>query len=342
MKQQVARPRRSFRAVEKSGLVGSTVVRLESQASSAPARWQTRREKVTSKRFRKEARAAYLFLAPSLLFFLIFLILPSFFAIFLSLSRWGGFDLTQIKFIGVDNYRDIWNFDSTFVSPILVNTLVFALLAVVLATTGSLVVAQSIERLSFQGLWRFLYFLPVVATVVAVGNVWKMMYQPSGLINGLLNALGVNSIGFLSDPSLALPSVAVVQAWASIGAAVLILTAGIKAIDRSLYEAAEIDGTNTWTAFWFITLPLLRPSMAFVFITQAIAGLQSFALIIVMTKDGGPSNSTNVAAFEMYQQAFKFGAWGTASAMAMVLFVIIFVITLVQLFVSRRVAGDED
>jgi multiple sugar transport system permease protein len=301
---------------------------------SAPSRTRSRR-------FRREGRAGYLFLAPSLLFFTVFLILPSFFAIFLSLSKWGGYDLTQIEFIGVKNYTDILNFNSTFVSPILVNTLVFAALSVVLAVAGSLLVAQCIERLRFQGFWRFLYFLPVVATVVAIGNVWKMMYQPSGLINGLLNALHINSVGFLSDPKIALPSVAVVQAWASIGAAVLILTAGIKAIDRTVYEAAEIDGANSWQTFWGITLPLLRPSLLFVFITQCIAGLQSFALIIVMTKDGGPVNSTNVAAFEMYQQAFKFGAWGTASAMAMVLFVIIFIITLIQLWVSRR-AGDDD
>ncbi len=296
--------------------------------------------KASRRRFRKEARAAYLFLSPALLFFAVFLILPTFFAIYLSLSKWGGYDLTQIHFIGLGNYSQILSFRSTFVSPILVNTLLFALVSVVLAVFGSLVVAQCIERLRFQGAWRFLYFLPVVATVVAVGNVWKMMYQPSGLINGILNFAGVNSIGFLSDPNIALPAVAVVQAWASIGAAVLILTAGIKSIDQSLYEAAEIDGANSWTAFWGITLPLLRPSLVFVIITQAIAGLQSFALIIVMTKDGGPANATNVGAFEMYQQAFRFGAWGTASAMAMVLFLIIFIITLIQLALSRR-AGQE-
>jgi multiple sugar transport system permease protein len=320
-------------------IVGVTPPRASDELSSGSRR---SKEKTVSRRFRKEARAAYLFLSPSLLFFTIFLILPSFFAIFLSLSKWSGYDLTQIRFLGVDNYADILNFSGTFVSPILVNTLVFAFIAVILAVAGSLVVAQLIERLRFQGFWRFLYFLPVVATVVAIGNVWKMMYQPAGLINGFLNLLHINSIGFLSDPKISLPSVAVVQAWASIGAAVLILTAGIKAIDRNVYEAAEIDGANSWRTFWSITLPLLKPSLLFVFITQCIAGLQSFALIIVMTKDGGPVNSTNVAAFEMYQQAFKFGAWGTASAMAMVLFVIIFIITLIQLWVSRRVGGGDD
>lgn len=301
----------------------------------------TTKTKPRARRFRREARAGYLFLAPSLLFFTVFLILPTFFAIFLSLSTWGGFDLTKIEFTGFQNYAEILQLDSTFVSPILVNTFLFAIIAVLLAVGGSVVVAQLIERLKFQGFWRFLYFLPVVATVVAIGNVWKMLYQPAGLINAVLNAVGVNSIGFLSDPNLALPSVAVVQAWASIGAAVLILTAGIKGIDKTMYEAAEIDGAGPWRTFWSITLPLLRPSLVFVFITQCIAGLQSFALIIVMTKDGGPANATNVAAFEMYQQAFKFGAWGTASAMAMVLFLIIFIITLLQLWISRRTGGDD-
>lgn len=315
---------------------------MTAAAPDAAVAGEYRVDKVTSRRYRSEARAGYLFLAPVLIFFLIFLVLPALFAIFLSLSSWNGFDLTRIRFIGVKNFSDILNLDGTFVSPILVNTLVFALIAVVLAVAGSLVVAQLIERLRLQGFWRFLYFLPVVATVSAIGNVWKMMYQPSGLINGLLNALGVNSIGFLSDPHVALPSIAVVQAWMSIGGAVMILTAGLKAIDASIYEAAELDGTNAWSAFWWVTLPLLRPSLVFVFITQCIGGLQSFALITVMTKDGGPANATNVGAFEMYQQAFRFGAWGTASAMAMVLFVIIFVITLIQLAVSRRLARGEE
>jgi multiple sugar transport system permease protein len=134
--------------------------------------------------------------------------------------------------------------------------------------------------------------------------------------------------------------VTVVHAWASIGGAVLILTAGLKAIPDMYYEAAEVDGANSWHMFWSITLPLLRPALLFVLITQFIGGLQSFALIIVMTGDGGPVNATNVAAFEMYQRAFKFGAWGTASAMAMVLFVIILAITLLQLWIARR-RGEE-
>jgi len=289
---------------------------------------------------RREAVVAYAFLSPSLLFFAIFLILPLIFAVVLALSAWGGFDLTQIEFVGLDNFAEILNPASTFVAPILVNTLVFAAGSVVLTLVASVVLANAINRLRFQGFWRTLYFLPIVTTVAAVGNIWKYLYEPSGgLINGVLNALGMSSVRFLADPDTALPSVVVVQAWASLGTAILILTAGLKNIPETYYEAAELDGAGSWRMFWNITLPLLRPTLLFVLITQVIAGLQSFALIIVMT-GGGPGDATNVAGFEMYQQAFNFGMWGIASAMALVLFLIIFAITLLQLWLFRQ-RGEE-
>lgn len=289
---------------------------------------------------RTEARAAYLFLSPVLLFFTIFLILPFAFVVLLALSKWSGFDITDMDWIGLHNFTAILNPDGTFVKTVLANTLIFAFGSVLLTVVAAVSVAHCITRLRFPGFWRTLYFLPVVATVVAIGNVWKSLYDQGGLINGVLNKLGIDSVGFLTDPDYALPSVIVAQAWASIGGAVLITTAGLMAIPNDYYEAAEIDAANSWQMFWRITLPLLRPTLLFVLITQFIAGLQSFALIIIMTKDGGPVNATNVAAFEMYQRAFKFGAWGSAAAMALVLFVIIFAITLIQLWLFR--ARGED
>lgn len=289
---------------------------------------------------RREAFVAYAFLSPTLVFFAIFLVLPLIFAMVLALSIWGGFDLTQIDLVGTKNFAQILRPASSFVTPILVNTLAFAFGSVLLALVASVVLANAITRLRFQGFWRTLYFLPIVTTVAAVGNVWKYLYEPGGgLINGLLNAVGLHSVRFLADPHTALPSVVVVQAWASLGSAILILTAGLKNIPDSYYEAAELDGANSWNMFWRLTLPLLRPTLLFVTITQFIAGLQSFALIIVMT-GGGPGNSTNVAGFEMYQQAFKFGVWGVASAMAFILFLVIFAVTLIQLWIFRQ-RGEE-
>jgi multiple sugar transport system permease protein len=165
------------------------------------------------------------------------------------------------------------------------------------------------------------------------------MYEPGGLVNGVLNGLGLGSVAFLQDPDTALPSVVVVQAWASVGSAILVLTAGLKSIPEPYYEAAALDGAGPVTVFWKITVPLLRPSLLFVCITQFLTGLQSFALIIVMTR-GGPGDATNVAALEMYRQAFGYGDWGTASAAAFVLFVVVLVVTLVQLWFFRRKGED--
>ncbi|MBV2353521.1 sugar ABC transporter permease [Streptomyces sp. J2-1] len=288
---------------------------------------------------RRRTVVAYLFLSPVLLFFAVFLVLPLGFAVLLSLSHWSGFALSGIEPVGLDNFAALFAAGSTFLVPVLTNTLLFALGTVALALGGSVLVASCIERLRFQGLWRTLYFLPIVTTVVAVGNVWKYMYEPGGLVNGVLNAAGAGSVAFLADPDTALPSVVVVQAWASLGSAILVLTAGLKSIPESYYEAASLDGAGQATVFWRITLPLLRPSLLFVCVTQFLTGLQSFALITVMTK-GGPGDATNVAALEMYRRAFSYGDWGTASAAAFVLFVVVLLVTLAQLWVFRR-KGEE-
>ncbi|MFJ9565841.1 carbohydrate ABC transporter permease [Streptomyces fuscichromogenes] len=295
--------------------------------------------RVRARHRRRQAAVAYLFLAPTLLFYAVFLLLPLGFAVLLSTSRWAGFDLGDIHPVGLDNFAGLFADGSTFLAPILTNTLLFALGTLALALAGSVLVATCIDKLRFQGLWRTLYFLPIVTTVVAVGNVWKYMYQPGGLVNGVLNAVGLGSVAFLQDPDTALPSVVVVQAWASVGSAILVLTAGLKSIPESYYEAAALDGAGPGTVFWRITLPLLRPSLLFVCVTLFLTGLQSFALIIVMTK-GGPGDATNVAALEMYRQAFSYGDWGTASAAAFVLFAVVLAVTLVQLWLFRRKGED--
>ncbi|MER6686480.1 carbohydrate ABC transporter permease [Streptomyces olivaceoviridis] len=288
---------------------------------------------------RRQTVVAYLFLAPVLLFFAVFLILPLGFALLLSTSHWSGFALGDIEPAGLDNFTGLFADGSTFLTPVLTNTLLFALGTVALALTGSVLVATCIDKLRFQGLWRTLYFLPIVTTVVAVGNVWKYMYEPGGLVNGVLNAVGIGSVAFLADPDTALPSVVIVQAWASLGSAVLVLTAGLKSIPESYYEAAALDGAGPATVFRRITLPLLRPSLLFVCVTQFLTGLQSFALISVMTR-GGPGDATDVAALEMYRLAFGYGDWGTASAAAFVLFVVVLAVTLAQLWWFRRKGED--
>lgn len=295
------------------------------------------RGKIAWNNGRRQTLMGYLFLSPTLLFFAIFLVIPLGFSLLISFSTWSGFDLASIEWVGLQNYKEILSPDSAFLTPIITNTLYFAFGTVVLSFAAAVIVAYMITRLRFEGFWRTLYFLPMVTTVVAVGNVWKFMYDPNGgLINAVLNHLGLPTVAFLDNPDTALSSIVVVSAWAAIGSAVLILTAGLKGIPESYYEAAVLEGAGAGKVFWHITLPLLRPSMLFVLITGFIQGLQSFTLTMVMTGDGGPGNATNVGGLEMYNQAFLYSAWGIACAMAFILFVIVFIVTAIQLLIFRR------
>ncbi|MNI17532.1 L-arabinose transport system permease protein AraP [compost metagenome] len=286
---------------------------------------------------KRETTIAYSFLSPVLLFYAIFLIIPVIFSLVISFTDWGGFDLESMQWVGLKNYTKIFSAQSSFINPILMNTFLFAFGTVAISFCTALVISFLISRLRYEGLWRTLYFLPSVTTIVAIGNVWLYMYNPTnGLINGIITGLGFKSVNFLDDPNHALLSVIVVGGWLGIGGSVLILSAGLKAIPHDYYEAASIEGAGPLRQYFSITLPLLRPTILFVLITSFIGGLQSFTLTLVMTKNGGPGNSTNVGALEMYNQAFSFGNWGIASAEAFVLFVVIFLVTIAQLLIFRK------
>lgn len=289
------------------------------------------------KRMNTQALVGYLFLSPVLIFYSIFLLIPIIFSLILSFSKWGGFDLASIEWIGISNYKELFSASSTFLHPILTNTFAYAFGTVGISFIAALLVSYLITRLRFEGFWRTLYFLPTVTTIVAIGNVWLFMYDPAGgLINGVLNSLGFKSIAFLASPDYALKAIIVVGGWIGIGSAVLILTAGLKTIPEDYYEAATLEGAQLFQMYRNITLPLLKPSILFVLITSFIAGLQSFTLALVMTRNGGPGNSTNVAGLEMYNQAFSYGNWGIASAMAFILFVCVFIVTIIQLVIFKR------
>ncbi|GGH76324.1 multiple sugar transport system permease protein [Pullulanibacillus pueri] len=297
----------------------------------APQVKQGRKKMIT-----QQGVMGYIFMLPSLVFYFIFLLIPLVFSLFLSFTEWGGFDFSLIKWVGFKNYKDFFFGGHGFLYPVLTNTLIFAFGSVLVSFFIALVISYMITRLRLEGFWRTLYFLPMVTNVVAVGNVWDFMYDPTnGLINSFLNTLGLPTVKFMDNPHIALYSVIIVAVWSGIGSAILILSAGLKNIPDSYYEAATIDGAGSFRLFWNVTVPLLKPSILFVLITGFIGGLQSFNLILVMTGDGGPGNSTNVLGLEMYNQAFKYGQWGMASAMAFILFVIVLIITLIQLRVFR-------
>lgn len=180
------------------------------------------------------------------------------------------------------------------------------------------------------------YWLPMITNVVAIAYLWQFILDGRyGLFNRVLGFFGVVGPDWLSNPAYAMWAVIIVAIWTGLGANMLIFSAGLEGIDDSFAEAAQIDGANLWQSFWNVTLPLLRPTLLFVTVTSFISGMGAFDLVLALT-NGGPAGSTSVAAFYMYQTAFEDLRLGRASASAFVLFVLIFVLTLVQLRFFRR------
>jgi len=193
-------------------------------------------------------------------------------------------------------------------------------------------------KLRFIKLYRTILYLPAVTSLVAIGIVWVWLFDPQyGLIDQILRGFGFDGPLWLADPDVALLALVITAAWRNVGYFATIFLAGLQGIDVQYYEAAHIDGAGPWACFWSITLPLLRPTVLFVVVMSVILSFQVFALVYVMTA-GGPAGSTSVIVFYLYQQAFTYFRMGYASAVGYVLFIIIFVLTLLQFkFFGKKV-----
>jgi multiple sugar transport system permease protein len=277
--------------------------------------------------------APYLFLAPILLFGLIFFALPLVASLYLSFTNWNS--LVPPRWIGLTNYIHLFTRDPIFLQT-LGNTALFALGSVGIGVPASLLLARAFWRSRFQGFWRSVYSLPMVTNVIAVGFIWWfVLADPWGVLNRLLALAGIAGPAWLNDPSTAMMSVVMVFIWMHLGQNMLLFSAGLGSIDETLHEAARIDGASETRVFWSITLPMLRPTILFVLITSLITAISYFALILVLT-EGGPVNSTNVSALYIYGMAFTDLRLGRASAAAYMLLAIIFLISLMQLTALQR------
>lgn len=279
--------------------------------------------------------AAYVLVLPTLVLFLVFRIFPVFYAFFLSLYRWNLLS-PKGKFVGVGNYIKLIT-DPNFWNSIKV-TMSFALLIVpvltVLGLGGALLF--NTNKVRFSSFFKAVWFAPVVTMTVAAAIVWEWLYQPQfGIINYIFSLIGLPKQSWLLDKNLALFSIAIMIIWQQVGFSMIILLAGLQSIPRIYYEAANIDGANRFHCLKYITFPLLKPTMLFIVIILTIRCLQVFDQVYVMT-GGGPLNRTRVAVLYIYQNGFIFERAGYASAMAMALFGIILMITLLQLKVTRQ------
>ncbi len=279
--------------------------------------------------------APWIFLAPTLLFALIFFLMPLVYAVYISFTTWDG--LSSPRWVGLKNYSYVLTVDPVFWKTIW-NTLYFATVSIAVGVPLAVVLAYAFTRSRGQVFWRSVYWLPMITNVVAVAYIWRFVLDDRyGLLNRTLGLLGLGAPRWLNDPSIAMTTVAMIFIWMQLGQNMLLFSAGLANIDESYYEAARLDGANEVQVFAQITLPLLMPTTLFVLITNFIAGLSYFALNLVLTDgNGGPMRSTTVTGLYMYQTAFNDLRIGRASAMAYILFAVILVITLVQLRVFRR------
>lgn len=286
----------------------------------------------------KKAIWAYIFLFVPLTFYLVIRIYPTFSSFYISFTDWDIVS-SEKQFIGLENYQKMVN-DPVFLKT-LVNTFRYVIFGLPVNLVLSFIIAYNLNKIKRGlGLYRTLYFIPYMTSLVAVSWVWRWLYQPLplGFFNNLLSFFGLAQQPFLQSTSQALPSILAPTIWAEIGFQVIIFLAGLKGIPELLYEAADIDGADNRQKLFKITIPLLRPTIIFLVVMGTIKYLRIFTQVYTMTYqgEGGPLNSTKPLVLYIYNNAFRSFDMGYASAMTVVLFVLILCITLIQLKVLEE------
>jgi len=298
-------------------LLGPLAVALAAWGERAAARPQRLRETV----------AAWGLLAPSALHLGVFSFVPMLFVLYLSVHRWTLVDPAR-PFVGLANFERVFTDPVVWVS--LRNTVLYVLYVPV-SMVLSLGAAVALHRQTWAvRLARTVFFLPYVCSVVAIALVWQWLYQPDfGVINYLLSAIGLRPLDWLGGPRTALVAMMIVSVWAQLGYQMTVFLAGLQGVPQAYLDAARVDGASAWQRFRRITLPLLRPVTLFVLVTGVIGAFQAFTYMYVLT-DGGPLNATDVIAYRIYQTAWEFLQFGYASALSLLLFVVLFGVTRAQ------------
>lgn len=278
----------------------------------------------------KQNLTGYAFILPNVIGVFLFTLYPMVFSLITSFTDW---DYTKgignWNYIGMQNYVEMWK-DDWFTSSLL-NTIVFALIVVPCTIVISLVLAVIIDQYCFGKVpLRMAMFMPYISNIVAVSIVWVMMYSPWGPFTQLVKAFGVkNPPQWLGDEKWSLIAIMIMTIWSQVGYSIMIYTSSIQGLPKDVYEAADIDGASGFQKFFKLTIHFLSPTTFFLIITTFISCFQVFAQVQIMTK-GGPGSSSNVLVYYIYTSAFSFYKMGYASAMSWILFIILFIITMIQ------------
>jgi multiple sugar transport system permease protein len=273
------------------------------------------------------------FLLPSALPLLLFVIVPMVGAAWIALNDWNL--ITPMQFVGFDNFAELLADPRT--AAVFGNTLYYIVGYLPLVYVGGLLLALALNRaLKGRAFWRGIYFLPVVTSWIAVAVVWRWLLNPNnGVVNTVLGWVGIDGPGWWTDPAWSMPSIILASAWKDLGFVMVILLAGLQAINPDLYDAAKVDGANAWQRFRSVTLPMLSPSTFFVVVISLINGFQVFDQVYAMT-GGGPAGSSQVVVQQIYDLTFRYGAAGEAAALSWMLFAVILGVTVVQISGQKR------
>ena len=288
---------------------------------------------------RPASRAAWVFVTPGLALIGVFFAIPvigSFLLSFTDFDIYSIGDPASTRFIGLENYRAL--FTTPLFWTALKNTTYYVAVGGPLSVAVSLAAAIAVnaKAVRWKPFFRSAFFAPWVTSLVAVSLVWRYVYHPQyGPLNAMLGALGIGPIDWLGNPRWAMPAIILVSVWKNFGYNMLVFLAGLQTVPEELYEAADLDGAGVWRRFRHVTLPMLGPTLVFVGIVTMIAAFQIFSEPYVMTQ-GGPLKSTLTLMLFMYEQGFRWWRLGFAAAVAVVLFLLTLVGTLVQLRLRRE------
>ncbi|RZU62535.1 carbohydrate ABC transporter permease [Zhihengliuella halotolerans] len=283
---------------------------------------------------RRNTLIGWSFILPNFLGFLAFTLIPVIAAFGLAFMHWNSFSTP--RWVGLENFRTMFASETFWIA--LRNTVVYTIGHVPLTLALALGLALLVNRkLKGIGLFRVAIFFPYITSLVAVAVVWNMLFNPeSGPINQFLMWIGISDPpGWTSSTTWAMPAVIITSVWRDMGYYMVLYLAGLQAIPRELYEAAEVDGASAWQRFWNVTLPGLRPTTFFVVVMLTVASFKVFDLIVVMT-EGGPGRSTTVLSQLIYREGILQGEFGYSSAISLVLFLLVLGVTVVQFRIQQR------
>ena len=301
---------------------------------------------------RKNTLVAYSFLAPNFIGFAVFTLVPVICAIALSLFEWNGGDISKLKFVGLDNYATIFAtkkvaekgigyfFNRADLGIALKNTVFYTVVTVPLTIVCALALALLLNRIRGAVFFRTVFFFPYVSSMVAICVCWSFMLMKDGPVNQLIMGLGIDfNKAWTADSTMAIWSIILVSVWRNMGYYMVIYLAALQGVPRELLEAATVDGAGRWKQFIHVTLPQLRPTTFFVSVMMVISCFKIYDVVAIMT-DGGPGRATKMLVTYIYDEAFAKIRYGQASAIAMILLIIVLAVTIIQFRSEKKFSAD--